>query len=204
MISNNLSDLKGYVYNIMVKEYSTHTSIFFILSIPYRYKKNNEYITEYDTVSCVLSSNRREDGKHSNSFEKLNRELVEGQILRVQGRMSSWREGIKNNQLIPLTPDNKEEVSKIISRNILKVHDYELLETKEDVISRRKRIKNTAIKTKDFDSKKAEEERIKLEEEKMKLEEELNKSENLEDISEEVEVAYFPLFEVPQYKNMDM
>jgi len=189
MIQDNVVDLTGFAFNIMVKPYDKFTSIFFTLNVANRYKREGEYVNDYEVIPCVISSSKNEDGKHSNSFEKLNKELVENLLVRVQGRITSWQEGIKDNQLIPVNPDNKDSFSKIITRNMVRITDYKLLETKEKALARSKKYHNQTHENLPQESKESPVEDTTL---------------STEEVAEQVEMkmVYFPDFEVPQYKNM--
>ncbi len=199
MISDNVVDLTGFAYNVMSKEYDTHTSIYFTLNIGNRFIRNGSYVTEYDVVSCVINSNKDQQGNHNKSFEYFNKNVVDGQIIRLQGRVTSYTEGIINGELVTINSNNRDQASKLITRNMIRVSDYKFIETKEQAI---KRIDFKKNRTNHIEKQN---ENQQAPSEKVDINKPVENSQYEETIEQgEMPMQYFPDFEVPQYKNMDM
>ncbi|APC50392.1 hypothetical protein BME96_19105 (plasmid) [Virgibacillus halodenitrificans] len=129
MIKDNTVDLTGFVYNINFKEYEYYSSIFFTLNMQHRFKDEmGNKVSKFNTVSCGYTSNKNDEGSHNKSFEYFIKHISEGQLLRLQGMISSWTEGLINGEVVVVTEENKKDVKKYIPRNIIRVSDYSFLQ----------------------------------------------------------------------------
>lgn len=190
MITNNLVDLTGHVFNIMCNEEGSHTRISFTISVGERYRKNGEYQTVYDSIFCTLFGYKDETGNHRKSFDYFNQNVTEGQLIRIQGRMTNWLEGLINGELVPLTAENKDQSKRTISRNSIRVTDYSFLETKENALKR--------IKEK-YNQGKPNEERVEPERENQ---ESIQKQpeQSPEPVQEQLYDPYRPTLDFPSYQ----
>ena len=174
MIKDNTVDLTGFVYNVNLKEYESYSSIFFTLNMQHRFKdEKGNNVSKYNTVSSVFTSNKNHEGINNKSFEYFKKHIVEGQLLRIQGMISSWNEGLINGEIVVVTEENKKNVQRYIPRNIIKVSDYSFLQRgipkKEKLIEEENEEKN------DY---------------------------SMEESNQEVHYVDYPDFEFPMYKTI--
>lgn len=99
MISNNICDLEGMVFQVIEKVYDTHISILFNLSIPDSYQDaNGDWQTRYDSILCIYSK-KKEHARNEAKYNWLIEQLKDQSVIRVQGKLGSWIEEIGDRKI---------------------------------------------------------------------------------------------------------